>query len=318
MPEYLAPGVFIEEIERGPKPIEGVATSTAAFLGETARGPVKPKLITSYANYLRFFGDIFEDDKYMPYAVKAFFDNGGRRTYIARITAENSIKAQTTIDAYVVRAVGSGEAGNRTLIRLSPGSTLDKDGNPFNFRVQAYYWDRLSPDQLFDPEAEPNKLPRPSLVEDFDDLSSDPDSANYYRKRINNFQGNQINEGSSGLIEIQVADGTAIPTDNTLQAMEAGVNGDPVGIDDYQGTAIDPNDRKGLAALNLDRYRDVAIVHAHNAPDDVVGDVINHCERNRFRFAVIDSEPGGFDAATDPRRELRFKVCCILLPLDYY
>ena len=39
MPEYLAPGVYIEEIERGPKPIEGVATSTAAFLGETERGP---------------------------------------------------------------------------------------------------------------------------------------------------------------------------------------------------------------------------------------------------------------------------------------
>ena len=40
MPEYLAPGVYIEEIERGPKPIEGVATSTTAFLGETERGPV--------------------------------------------------------------------------------------------------------------------------------------------------------------------------------------------------------------------------------------------------------------------------------------
>ena len=39
MPEYLAPGVYVEEIERGPKPIEGVATSTAAFLGATERGP---------------------------------------------------------------------------------------------------------------------------------------------------------------------------------------------------------------------------------------------------------------------------------------
>jgi hypothetical protein len=48
MPEYLAPGVFIEEIERGPKPIEGVATSTAAFLGETLRGPQLPWLVTSY------------------------------------------------------------------------------------------------------------------------------------------------------------------------------------------------------------------------------------------------------------------------------
>ena len=60
MPEYLAPGVYIEEIERGPKPIEGVATSTAAFLGETERGPVKPRLVTSYNGYLRLFGNVFD------------------------------------------------------------------------------------------------------------------------------------------------------------------------------------------------------------------------------------------------------------------
>ena len=39
MPEYLAPGVYVEEIEMGGKPIEGVSTSTAGFLGETERGP---------------------------------------------------------------------------------------------------------------------------------------------------------------------------------------------------------------------------------------------------------------------------------------
>ena len=59
--EYLAPGVFIEEVERGPKPIEGVSTSTVAFLGETSRGPVKPRLITSYNDYLRLFGNVFKD-----------------------------------------------------------------------------------------------------------------------------------------------------------------------------------------------------------------------------------------------------------------
>ena len=48
MPEYLAPGVYIEEIEARTKPIEGVATSTAAFLGATERGPVQPRLVTSY------------------------------------------------------------------------------------------------------------------------------------------------------------------------------------------------------------------------------------------------------------------------------
>ena len=87
MPEYLTPGVFIEEIERGPKTIEGVPTSIVAFLGETARGPVKPAIVTDYGSYLRCFGNVFAAGKYMPNAVKAFFANGGHRCYIARIMA---------------------------------------------------------------------------------------------------------------------------------------------------------------------------------------------------------------------------------------
>ena len=59
MPEYLHPGVYIEEIERGPRPIEGVPTSTAAFLGETERGPIKPRMVTSYKDYQRWFGDVY-------------------------------------------------------------------------------------------------------------------------------------------------------------------------------------------------------------------------------------------------------------------
>jgi phage tail sheath protein FI len=52
MPEYLYPGVYIEEIERGPRPIEGVPTSTAAFLGEAERGSITPRLVTSSASVL--------------------------------------------------------------------------------------------------------------------------------------------------------------------------------------------------------------------------------------------------------------------------
>ena len=79
MPEYLHPGVYIEEIERGPRPIEGVPTSTAAFLGETERGPITPRLVTSYKDYQRWFGGVFGDDKFLPYAVNGFFENGGKR-----------------------------------------------------------------------------------------------------------------------------------------------------------------------------------------------------------------------------------------------
>ena len=99
MPEYLAPGVYIEEIERGRKPIEAVATSTAAFIGETARGPIERRLIrliTSCYEYLRYFGDVFAAGKYMPCAVKGIFDNGGRRCCIVRIVGANAQSAEAT------------------------------------------------------------------------------------------------------------------------------------------------------------------------------------------------------------------------------
>jgi len=85
MPEYLHPGVYIEEIERGPRPIEGVPTSTAAILGEAERGSVTPLMVTSYKEYQRWFGDVFDPKKFLPYAVNGFFENGGKRAYICQI-----------------------------------------------------------------------------------------------------------------------------------------------------------------------------------------------------------------------------------------
>ena len=58
MPEYLSPGVYVEEIDVGPVPIEGVSTSTAGFVGMTVQGPVDglPVLVTSFGEFVRNFG----------------------------------------------------------------------------------------------------------------------------------------------------------------------------------------------------------------------------------------------------------------------
>jgi phage tail sheath protein FI len=85
MPEYTYPGVYIEEIERGPRPIEGVPTSTAAFIGETEKGPLTPQLVTSYGDYQRWFGGVFAAGKFLPHAVNGFFENGGKRAYVCRV-----------------------------------------------------------------------------------------------------------------------------------------------------------------------------------------------------------------------------------------
>ena len=84
MVEYTAPGVYVAE-GGPPPPIEGVATATAAFLGEAQRGPVRPRLITSMAEYRRHFGGLAGPGKYLPDAITGFFENGGKRAVAKRI-----------------------------------------------------------------------------------------------------------------------------------------------------------------------------------------------------------------------------------------
>jgi phage tail sheath protein FI len=103
MPEYLAPGVYVEEIPTGNKPIEGVSTSTTGLVGVAERGPVNvPQLVTSYGEYQRLFGgrlpiDEFSDGGrahgYLPHAVEGFFLNGGKRAYITRVLPDIAVHA---------------------------------------------------------------------------------------------------------------------------------------------------------------------------------------------------------------------------------
>ena len=57
MASYLHPGVYIEEISSGARPIEGVSTSVTAFVGSANRGPVgEAILIGKYDDYADEFG----------------------------------------------------------------------------------------------------------------------------------------------------------------------------------------------------------------------------------------------------------------------
>jgi phage tail sheath protein FI len=94
MSQHLPPGVYISEIEVGSKSIEGVGTSTAAFLGQTQKGPVEPQLVTSWAEYQNLFGGTFGAGKFLPYAVAGFFENGGERCYIVRVVSAAAVVSE--------------------------------------------------------------------------------------------------------------------------------------------------------------------------------------------------------------------------------
>src|SRR5687768_15772707 len=95
MPEYLAPGVYVEEVSFRAKSIEGVSTTTTGFVGPCRYGPVtlQPDVITSLGEFERIYGDRqqmnFQGEgpthNWMWHGVHAFFDNGGKRLYVARI-----------------------------------------------------------------------------------------------------------------------------------------------------------------------------------------------------------------------------------------
>jgi hypothetical protein len=92
---YLHPGVYIEEIPSGSRPIEAASTSTALIVGYATKGPVgTPTLLFSFDQYVTQFGGImdfhnppigFPAVDYMGHTVRAFFDNGGSKAYITRL-----------------------------------------------------------------------------------------------------------------------------------------------------------------------------------------------------------------------------------------
>ncbi len=135
MPSYLHPGVYIEELPSGSRPIEGVATSTACFIGYVERGPVaEPVLISSFDDYQRSFGGLREDNGTprgddMGHAVSAFFTNGGSKAYIVRaLLGDGSALASTgtlrnaadTADLLVADAANPGDWADGLEVRLEP------------------------------------------------------------------------------------------------------------------------------------------------------------------------------------------------------
>jgi hypothetical protein len=141
MPEYLAPGVFVEETSYRSKSIEGVSTTTTGFVGPTRYGPTDQELevITSLVDYERTYGDgqplVYDGvpmTNFMWQGARAFFEQGGRRLYVKRVFREGAAdgRAEGTIGGggggeLRVRARFPGAAGSgRVRIALSLGPNI--------------------------------------------------------------------------------------------------------------------------------------------------------------------------------------------------
>jgi hypothetical protein len=149
MPEYLAPGVYVEEIP-AQKSIEGVSTTVTGFIGPTRYGPPEgdPELLTSYIDFNFIFGGVDQlafsegvQDNYMANAARAFFDNGGTKLYVVRVYGRSNPldhdegKAWTSIGSLApltLRSRFPGQAGNMRVVfavRASPNLLVGSVGS---------------------------------------------------------------------------------------------------------------------------------------------------------------------------------------------
>ncbi|HEX8391840.1 MAG TPA: phage tail sheath subtilisin-like domain-containing protein [Longimicrobium sp.] len=186
MPEYLAPGVYVEEVSFRSKSIEGVPTSTTGMAGMTRYGPVQytggpgtsePRLITSFTEFERVYGGLepleLSDEpgrvNYTAHAARAFFLNGGKRLYVSRVFGGDAAAAVAGVDIFTAgtttarwEARWPGTFGN---VRVDVGVQRSRNVaflDPVN-GTQAKRVRHGAVVEIFDPlPADPRDLPGPT------------------------------------------------------------------------------------------------------------------------------------------------------------
>lgn len=178
------PGVYVQEVSSGVRPIAAASTATAAFIGVAERGPIGvAQKIFNFTEYQTRFGG-FLNTSYLSHAVFQFFNNGGTQCYVVRTTGENTETANivlndrgtTAQESLTVAAVSPGAWGNNLGIVVSNGT--NDPANEFNLSV---FWE----DEL-------------EALETFANLSVVPDAPNFVDRMVatSNFIRTAYNQGN--------------------------------------------------------------------------------------------------------------------------
>lgn len=316
---YLAPGVYVEEIAGGSKPIEGVGTSIAGFIGFAEKGPYnQPVLVTNWTQYRETFGD-FMDGAYLAHSVYGYFNNGGGVCYVARLGNNNNGSTPQPAQRLIPSRLG-GDAGilHVTALPAAPAdvvievATPSADGAPAAPDKKADTKEKADAKgdgapAVASSDAGPDTTHFTLYVragesrETFENVSLKRDDPRFVETVVN------VGRTRSKLVQVQLnqADETALmaPPQLGLFNLEAtlpAVTVESVNPPDYVG---DPAERSGLGGF--DAIDDLTIVCAPDLMsayekewiDDegvrlVQTALIDHCERNGDRVAILDSPPG--------------------------
>lgn len=287
MPSYLSPGVYVEEVSGGVKPIAGVGTSTGAFVGIAEKGSIgKAVLVTNWSQFVKEFGG-FIPNGYLAYAVYTFFAEGGTSCYVVRAASDKATKSSVSItfkdevDADVkidVAARSEGAWGERINLKIEEAGDNKDDADKVIdqklFKLIVNYKEKEGFESEYEGEGVTEIYDRVSLLN--------------LEDKIN---------GTSAFINVDVVLAAFPKTDaeknafKTRPAIESSytLKGGLDGIDDADFIGTSDN-KKGLHGF--DEVDDINIVAIPDKAGDrdVILEALAYCKNRKDCFFVADPE----------------------------
>ncbi|MBZ9751579.1 phage tail sheath family protein [Deinococcus sp. HMF7620] len=316
MAEYLSPGVYIEESQSGPRPIEGISTTTAAFVGFAPNGPANtPVFVANWQQFTEIFGTLdangrrspFMEGAYLAQSVYAFFNNGGTRCYVVRLVPQQGDSAgKRTVEA--ARPLQLPSRASKAVPSLS---IVAKDGRQSDIQIEVLAPDPIKPQDAKpkdgkgpqDPEEGPDglftlKVTRNDVTETFPNVS--------IGKKHTRTVAEVVNKEST-LITIEEASATGplverapelgsyvLQADSNLIEQRREMKGQ-----DFVGSV---DSRSGIESLEI--AEEVSMIAVPDLMSAYQAGMINadgvkavqralidHCERNANRIALLDTLP---------------------------
>jgi Bacteriophage tail sheath protein len=286
MPTYLTPGVYVEEIPAQSKPIEGVGTSIAAFVGIAPGGPVnRPMRISNWTQFAKIYGDPAEPENgpfmpgaYLAHAVYGFFQNGGGVCWIVRVGgADGAQQAQAALPAgdggELLRATAKEGVADQVAIEISPEAPAPSEGDEGK-ADQATYRVVVT--------AGPQR-------EEFEGLTLKKGRQNVVTK---------VNAGSALVTLEEVGSAAeAAPREGTYTLSVPSAEPVAVSAGEFEGDVAHRRGLGGLAAVDeitMLCIPDLAAI-AQNGDDtmfrDIQGKMLAHAENAKDRIAILDPPP---------------------------
>lgn len=275
MPNYLSPGVYVEEVEAGSRPIEGVGTAVAAFVGLAARGPANtPTLVTNWNQFTATFGE-FVEGSYLAHSVYGYFLNGGGAAYVVRVGADGvqpvagadlPSAADGGKPAFRVAALEAGPSGNDISVEVQASG--EGDGGTFKLVVKQ----------------------GGKAVETFEGLTAGKGKTNVAT----------VVKAQSKVITIEETGALTAPA-NASVSLSGGTSSVPARVTpkDYVGNSADRTGFAGLEAVDevtMLSVPDLMAVYEQGIIDleglqAVQLAMIAHCELMGDRVAILDAPP---------------------------